>query len=388
MKDLRHVLVVSEPGKDGVFDYVRQLVRHLHAHHPGVTVDLAYSSRRAGDSLPAFVESIGAHGGEAVDLQIGNAPAPGDFLAARLILDLVRRRRPQVVHANSSKAGGLVRLLALKPGFPPTIYTPHAYYGVAGKHTPAVLVYNAIEAVLGHVGIATPCSTDEMRFARGTLYLPPSRLRLVNNGIDVARFRPPTVAEKAAARVEFGLPAEGTVLCSVGRDNPQKNYRALYAALDRLLPEARPPLWFVHAGAGAGDLGRTLSPAAQKRFLSFEYTGAIERLLRASDAFILTSRYEGLSFGMLQALATGLKMFLTRVPGNRCVDDYGFSGVGWIEPAKNTERQAALIETVLGPWMAAPAPGDPNQVTRARALFDGERQLEEMVQLYRERAAA
>jgi hypothetical protein len=62
--------------------------------------------------------------------------------------------------------------------------------------------------------------------------------------------------------------------------------------------------------------------------------------------------------------------------------------VGWIEPAKNTERQAALIETVLGPWMAAPAPGDPNQVTRARALFDGERQLEEMVQLYRERAAA
>ena len=40
------LLLVSEPCKDGVFDIVRELVRHLHRTHPEVTVDLAYSGAR------------------------------------------------------------------------------------------------------------------------------------------------------------------------------------------------------------------------------------------------------------------------------------------------------------------------------------------------------
>ncbi len=106
---INRVLQVVEPGVDGVFRHVEGLVDYLHARD--VSVDLAFSSRRGSDRLTRLVERVRERGGEALDLQVGNAPEPGDLAAVLSLVRAIRRRKPSVIHAHSSKAGALVRML-------------------------------------------------------------------------------------------------------------------------------------------------------------------------------------------------------------------------------------------------------------------------------------
>ena len=381
--NLSRLLLVSEPGKDGVFDQVAGIIDYLHRRRPDIAVDFAYSSRRSCARLADVVEAVVARGGEAVDLEVSCMPGPSDAKAAWKILELVRRRRPQIVHGHSSKAGALVRMLSLvAPGFPPVIYTPHAYYGLNGKRSVTSFVFNTIESLFGRIGRTVCSSSDERKFGLQQLRLPPRNLLVINNGIDVNRFHPATLEEKRACRAEFDLPEKGTILVSVGRDSQQKNYRPLYAALDPFLADPAGDCFFAHAGAGSVELGLTLSPEARKRFRGFTHIDAVERLLRAADGFILTSQYEGLSLGMLQALATGLKMFLTKVTGNRCLIGAGFNQVSWIELHDGEPSMIESIRKQVQDWLVQPQATDAYQVRRARLNYNSQLQYAKLLRLY------
>jgi len=380
---LRRLLLVSEPGMDGVFDYVTGLVAHQHRYHPEVTVDLAYSSNRSGAKLATLVENIRNAGGEAVDLKIGNAPQMRDFQAARKILHLVRTHRPQLVHAHSSKAGALCRILrTLWPGFPPVVYTPHAYFGLGGQKNLKARIFNLLETIFGCVGHTVSSSFDERLFGLHQLGLSPRRLVLINNGIDLERFHPVNAAEKQACRIELGLPSEGKLLITVGRDSFQKNYPPVYTAIDRILSDLSTQVFFAHAGAGSAQLGQTLSAVAQKKHRAFAHLDPIERLLFAADAFILTSRYEGLSLGALQAIGSGLKIFLSRVTGNACLERIGFDEISWIDPGINNTEIADRLELSLRAWLAHPVPPGPHQVQQAQRSISSRIQLEKLYRLY------
>ena len=61
MAERLHILLVCEPGVDGVFRHVEGLADYLLAR--GHTVDLAYSSCRSGPDLLPFVERVRTAGG-------------------------------------------------------------------------------------------------------------------------------------------------------------------------------------------------------------------------------------------------------------------------------------------------------------------------------------
>lgn len=379
---IRRILHVSEPGKDGVIHCVIDLIKHLRKRHPDVMIDLAYSSLRGSPELQTLVEDIQRHDGDSVDLRIGNAPQPGDLSALLKLIRLVWKNRPQVVHAHSSKAGALCRLLrALCPGFPPVVYSPNAYYGMGKKTNLRISLFNFLERLFGGIGFTINCSWDERSFALTTLGLSPRRLVLIDNGIDLKRFHPASPAEKKKARQNLGIPEQALVLLSVGRISEQKNYPPLYQAMQPLLSQKR--CFFVHAGAGAQELSATFSPAAKKQYLAFVFIKQVELLHHAADAFILTSRYEGLSLSVLQALACGLKVFLTRVPGNACLKKIGFSEISWIEPSEDENELAVRIELSLAQWLQSTHPVSAWQTSQSRKSLDQSVQLEKIWRLYR-----
>ncbi len=376
------LLMVSEPGEYGVLAYVRNLVRFLHRHCPEIAVDLAFSSRRGSPALDQLVAEIAAHDGETLDLAVGNAPEWGDFRAWLRLQALIRRRRPDLIHAHSSKAGALTRLLRLPyASFPPVLYSPHGYYGMSRHGGLKERLFNRIESVLGNKGVTHHVSSYEREFACRELGLPPRSQILVYTGIDGHIFSPASSEARAASRRELGLPAEGKLLVTVGRNAFEKNYASLYAALDTLLPDAD---WnFAHAGNGAPELRATLRPAARARAFSYPYLDTPERLLHAADGFILTSRSEAFGLTAYEALLCGLPLILTASTGLLSLRRLGFEGVRWLPDPVSTPDLAPFLREALHSWSHSDNPISPARKTAAGRWFDQEIQFGKLKRIYR-----
>ncbi len=378
---MSRILMISEPGRYGVFVWLRNLVRFLHVHYPRLIVDLAYSSRRDSPELAPFVAEIEAHGGKTIDLRVSHAPEPRDISAAFRLLSLIRRRRPAVIHAHSSKAGALARLLTLLPGLPPVLYTPHGYYGMSLRGGVKEKAFNAIESVLGYIGHTHNVSIHERQFAAHTLRLPRRRLILVFSGIDLDTFHPASADQRRAARESLGLPPDGRLLVTVGRDAYEKNYGDLYTALDQVLPYAD---WhFAHAGAGSVELRSHLRPAARERVHAFEFLERPETLYHAADGFVLTSRSEAFGLSAYEALACGLPLILSATTGLLSLRKLGFPGVQWLPHPADAGNISREIAEAVRQWATAQSFDPWAAQAQMRYWFEAKVQHTKLVHVYR-----
>jgi len=319
------ILLVTEPGVDGVFRHVEALASFLLER--GHRIHLAYSDVRGSDRLTQLVAKVSAAGGKTVNLAVSNAPGPGDLAAVLKLRRLVMEAQPDVIHAHSSKAGALARAMVCLGVRQPVFYTPHAYYGLSGKGGMKALVFNAVETVLGRIGTTINLSEDERAFASNDLKIPQSRLRLIANPVDCLRFRPADAQKRQEIRAALGVPKDAILLGSVGRLAFQKDPLTLYRAFAKAA-QCRPELWLYHLGDG--ELSAECAALAEQlgiasRIVRQTYLSQPLSFYQALDGMILTSRYEGLSFAVLEALACDLPVILSRVPGNNDFVEMGLS---------------------------------------------------------------
>ncbi len=339
------ILLVTEPGVDGVFRHVEALASFLMER--GHCIHLAYSDVRGSDRLTELVAKVAAAGGKTVNLAVSNTPGPGDVAALLKLRRLVQEVRPDVIHAHSSKAGALARALVCVGVSQPVFYTPHAYYGLSGKGGVKSLVFNSVETVLGRVGTTINLSAGERDFARHTLKIPQARLRLIANPVDCLRFLPADAQKRQEIRAALGVPAEAILLGSVGRLAFQKDPLTLYHAFAKAC-QSRPELWLYHLGDG--ELSQECAALADQlgirsRIIRQTYLSEPLSFYQALDGMILTSRYEGLSFAVLEALACDLPVILSQVPGNNDFTEMGLSHC-WSAGKEDVDGFA----DVIGQW--------------------------------------
>jgi glycosyltransferase involved in cell wall biosynthesis len=339
------ILLVTEPGVDGVFRHVEALASFLMER--GHRIHLAYSDVRGSDRLTQLVAKVSAAGGKTVNLAVSNAPGPGDVAALLKLRRLVTEARPDVIHAHSSKAGALARALVCLGVRQPVFYTPHAYYGLSGKGGMKSRVFNAIETVLGRIGTTINLSEGERAFARDSLKIPQARLRLIANPVDCVRFRPADAAKRKEIRAALGVPEDAILLGSVGRLAFQKDPPTLYRAFAKAC-QKRPELWLYHLGEG--ELSAECAALADQlgirsRIVRQTYLSEPLSFYQALDGMILTSRYEGLSFAVLEALACDLPVILSQVPGNNDFTAMGLSHC-WSAGKEDVDGFAEVI----GQW--------------------------------------
>jgi glycosyltransferase involved in cell wall biosynthesis len=199
----------------------------------------------------------------------------------------------------------------------------------------------------------------------------------------VARFKPVSRHRQNELRRAFGLPPDLPLLISVGRNSFQKNYQPLYAALNELLSAPDAGWIFAHAGDGATALKSTLAPPAQARTFAFPRIEKIEEFYQAADAFVLISRYEGLSLSVLQALASGLRVFLTAVPGNNCLKRH-FPAIHWLKLPPPTTAGITMIQASLRDWTTRAGAAATDQSRLVRQYFNQEMQLEKLYDFYQQ----
>lgn len=377
------VLLVSEPGADGVFRYVESLAHFLAGHD--LRVHLAYSDRRGSEALQELVDYVRQQGGETLNLAVANRPGPSDLRAWFALRALVRRVRPDVIHSHSSKAGVLARTLPLLGVRIPQVYQPHAYAGMRQQSRAARLLYDGIEHVLGRCSFTINCSPDELAYARGRLRLPAGRTVCISNGVDPESFSPPTGGQKAALRRAFGLPADGLILGSLGRASPQKDPLTLYRAFE-LAAKTETDVTLFHLGQGELDPQLTQFIRAhdlKERVVRRAYLADPVNFYRSVDGFILTSQYEGLSLAALEAMACDLPLILSDAPGNHGLLGLPLSHL-WSAPIGDADGFARGIRAWAARCRREPAGHSLNHRTIARERFDNRKNLLQVPEVYRQ----
>ncbi|MEA2663215.1 MAG: hypothetical protein QOI11_159 [Candidatus Eremiobacteraeota bacterium] len=243
----------------------------------------------------ALVEMLAASGFR-TDV-LGRRPRRIPLGALAKLIGLLCAEPAAVLHTHGYKAN-IVGRAARAAGAPigRLVATVHGM----NDETRALAFYNKLDrftAPLSHV------------VAVADARLPPSfprraRVTYVANAIaDRAPFGP---AERAAARIRFGLPGDAFVVGLLGRVSAAKGALDVLAVA-RACADPR----VVFAFAGDGDLVRCADPPRNVRFVG--YVQDADDYLPALDAYLQASHTEGLSLALLEAMRGGLACIATRV---------------------------------------------------------------------------
>jgi glycosyltransferase involved in cell wall biosynthesis len=258
---------------------------------------------------------------------------PGrDLLGLLELVALMRRERPDILHANSSKAGVLGRTAAVLARVPVRVFTVHgwafkAYSGAASA------LYRWADRAMVPLTTVTICVAEAERAAGlAARTCRPERTVVIPTGVDAGAALP--------ARGD-GRPPR---LVAVGR-----------------LAAPKDPLTLVRAIAAAGrpcstcivgDGPERAAVEAEIRALGVESRvelvgerDDVPRLLADSDVFVLSSRSEGSPLSVLEAMAAGLPVIASAVGGvPELVED---DITGLLVPAGDPGRLAAALDRLL-----------------------------------------
>jgi glycosyltransferase involved in cell wall biosynthesis len=188
--------------------------------------------------------------------------------------------------------------------------------------------------------------------------LSPRRLREIPNGVDAARFSPASWAERQALRRRLHLPEGRPVVLFVGVMMPDKQPHVLFDAWLHMRRATGIVSTLVFVGASnpqlyelADRLDERVRTAADESGYGSDVifvapTAAIEDYFRAADVFAMPSAREGLPIVLLEAMACGLPVVASHLPGS--TDTMIEPGVnGLLVPPGDVAGFAAGLERVL-----------------------------------------
>ena len=214
--------------------------------------------------------------------------------------------------------------------------------------------------------------------------VPPDRLHLVYNGVDLARFSPEVCAGlRPRARYAWRLADEEVCFLLVAHNFRLKGVRELVEAAARL--DRRAPWRIVVVGKGGplAYLARARELDIVDRFVFTGPMADVTAAYAAADVYVQPTWYDPCSLVVLEALACGLPVITTRFNGASELMQDGRDGLILDSPAE-IERLAHALVCLMDAHLRA----DMGRAARATAEQHSiERNFREMMAVF-EKAAA
>src|ERR1700730_16948313 len=168
-------------------------------------------------------------------------------------------------------------------------------------------------------GDAFACISHEIEREALACGIPRDRVHYLPNAIDMARFHPPSDAERHEIRRQFDLPLDAVVCLFVGRLSREKGLMDLMEAWrsieHAILLVAGPDMdghpWNV--GPAAREFVTRHNLGSSIRFLGS--VSDVAPLLRGADVVIQPSHFEALGLSAIEALASGVPVVASAVGG-------------------------------------------------------------------------
>lgn len=295
MKKCKVIQVLPDIGAGGAERLVLDIAKHLDKKRYEVKSVSLYSKEHCAGIYRDFGEKNGIE-----ILYLDKKPGL-DFSVVRKLKKLYAREKPDVVHSHLYAAIYSV-WPAVRCGVGVRLHTVH---NVAAKELPGS--HQKLMRLAYRRGWSTPVAiSDIIRDSVCAAYgLAPQAVPRINNGVDTRRF--------AGAPI----PHEGVQLINVARFTEQKNHRLLldaFAQAKKQVENIRLCL------VGDGELRPQIEARIDELELARDVvlagvSGDVERFLHESDAFVMSSDYEGLPLSVMEAMSAGLPVVSTRAGG-------------------------------------------------------------------------
>ncbi len=335
MNKKKVLYVITKSNWGGAQRYVFDLATALPKEQFGAVVALG------GDGLLA--EKLGAAGIRTVSVPSFQRDISllKEFKVLRELLQIFKEERPEVVHLNSSKAGGIGALAARLAGVN-IVFTSH---GLAWDETwrgfvGLTLVWIASWAtfLLCH-RIITITQNNYQRARR--LPFCSKQITLIYNGIPTL-----TYLSREDARAALQLPPDKLIIGALGELTWNKSHHTLIHAAAELKRTGRD---FVLCIIGSGEEQTFLEALIQENGLGGQVrmSGFLPdgyQYLKAFDVFVLPSVKEGLPYVLLEAAQAGLPAVGSLIPG--IVDILG-DGAGLLVKPKDEKALCNALASLL-----------------------------------------
>lgn len=265
-----------------------------------------------------------------------------DLVSLYQIIKILRTQKPDILHCHSAKSGILGRIagtvLRIK-----TIYTPHAYSYLSAESKKKKFVLKAIEIFFGFFPTYTvACSNSEYNRTINDLKISKAKAFVWKNSIE-------NISKVKKSSYLKNIPKD--YVCSIGRPSFQKNTELLVQAILEVKGK-NPNIHLVILGVGF------YSPTLKKievfilennlsnNITLIPWLDRSESLsiLKNSLLYVSSSRYEGLSYAVIEALALSKPCVLTNVDGNKDIVKNNCNGF-LVE--QNSDELASKISKIL-----------------------------------------
>lgn len=363
------VLHVLESVEGGVVRHVSDLVKY----GDGATHAVALPRERHGYFTDhAAVAAIGAAAAQTrfVDMRRSITSWRNPAAVAK-IARFASAWSPDVIHGHSSIGGVAARLIGAARPTSAVVWTPHA---IAPQRA-ALAIERALSRITDRV---VAVSSSEASLLTTLSIASGEQLVVIPNGIELD----PVIADPPSLHELCGAPPEAPLVGCVARLSEQKGIDTLIQAA-RLVFERHPSVWFVMIGAG--DLAPLVRDAAASmpRFAWIDGLPQARGVLDQLSMFVLLSRYEGLPYALMEAMAAGLPCVVTDVVGNQELVADGETGV--LVPAEDAEAAADGVLRLLADDAARGTLGSAARSYAAR--FDVAVMAQQTVAMYRDAIA-
>ena len=267
-----------------------------------------------------------------------------EFGALFELIALFRKERPDVVHLNSSKAGGLGALAARIARVPRVVFTAHGWPHQEPRNSVSralIYFFSWLTVLLAHHTIVV--SHNDGRVVPALFKR--KSVQVIHNGIEAGA----TLKIKKDARRELEtisgetLPDDEIWIMTVAEFTKNKNHRTLIRALQHI-----PGACLILIGAGEMKdtlkrLARTLNLQDRVHFIG-QVPRANEYVL-AADIFVLPSLKEGFPYTILEAGVAGLPVVASSVGGIPEIIEHEQTGL--LVPPKDPLALAEALKRLI-----------------------------------------
>lgn len=261
---------------------------------------------------------------------------PGNSLRfVKTLAHTLRRLEPQVVHTRNW--GGTDGIVAAKlAGIRNVVHGVHGWdmTDPHGRNKKRILFRRFASRWVSEY----TCVSKQMElWLRDTIRVRKA-VTQIYNGVDTVTCSPENEGAKKT-RAELGIPSDAFVIGTVGRLDPIKDHPALFRAFN-IVQQKAPNTALVVVGDGVER--KRLEALAGEGVVFLGNRLDVPELLRIFDVFVLTSKNEGISNTILEAMATAVPVVATNVGGNPELVKDGSTGF-LVKPGDFESMASALV---------------------------------------------